>query len=180
MTEPMPGWAVEPIVIVDPDPSWPEQAAELRRQLAGLLARWLITDIHHVGSTAVPGLAAKPILDLMAGVQGLDAAPDIAAALAGHGWQYVPPERDQLRDHRRFFVQVVDGHRHAHLHLVRPDTDFWRQHLAFRDRLRADEALRTGYAELKRRLAGAHAGDREAYTEAKSDFIAQALSQRGS
>jgi GrpB-like predicted nucleotidyltransferase (UPF0157 family) len=174
VTEPVPAWAREPIAIVDPDPSWPVQAAELRGQLGGLLTRWLATDIHHVGSTSVPGLAAKPILDLMAGIADLDAAPDIAATLAGHGWHYVPPKLDE-RDYRRFFVQVVDGHRHAHLHLMRPDTDDWYRHLAFRDRLRADEELRGRYAELKRRLAAAHTEDREAYTEAKSDFVNRAL-----
>jgi GrpB-like predicted nucleotidyltransferase (UPF0157 family) len=176
MTEPAPSWAVERIAIVDPDPNWPMQAAELRGQLGGLLARWLTTEIEHVGSTSVPGLAAKPIIDLMAGVSDLDAAPEIATVLAGHGWQYVPPELDE-RDYRRFFVQVVDGHRHAHLHLMRPDTDAWYRHLVFRERLRADRALRDGYAELKRRLATAHAGDREAYTEAKSDFINRALGE---
>ena len=173
----MPSWATEPIAIVDPDPSWPVQAAELRGQLSGLLARWLTTEIHHVGSTSVLGLAAKPILDLMAGVADLDAAPEIAATLAGHGWHYVPPQLDE-RDYRRFFVQVVDGHRHAHLHLMRPDAEEWSRHLVFRDRLRADATLRDGYAELKRRLAAAHAGDREAYTEAKSGFINAALNNR--
>ena len=174
----MPGWAVEPIRIVDPDPGWAAQADALREQLAGLLSRWLTTDIEHVGSTAVPGLAAKPILDLMAGVADLDAAPEIATALAGHGWHYVPPELDE-RDYRRFLVHVLDGHRHAHLHLMRPDTEHWHRHLAFRDRLRAEPALRDEYAELKRRLATAHGGDRETYTEAKSDLINQALRQSG-
>jgi GrpB-like predicted nucleotidyltransferase (UPF0157 family) len=61
-----------------------------------------------------------------------------------------------------------------------PDTEHWRRHLAFRDRLRADPELRGQYAELKRRLAAAHTGDREAYTQAKSGFIDQALGRRSS
>lgn len=175
MTEAVPGWATEPVRVVDPDPDWPRQAAELREQLGGLLGRWLTTDIQHVGSTAVPGLAAKPILDLMAGVADLDQAPEIAVALAGHGWHYVPPELD-ARPARRHFVHVVGGHRHAHLHLMQPGTADWQRHLDFRDRLRDDPGLRDAYAALKQRLAVVHADDREAYTEAKSAFIAGALS----
>lgn len=175
MTESAPGWAFEPVSVVDPDPDWPRRAGELREQLVGPLGRWLTTDIHHVGSTAVPGLPAKPILDLMAGVTDLGQAPEIAAVIAGSGWHYVPPELDQ-RPSRRHFVHVVGGHRHAHLHLMRPGTADWQRHLDFRDRLRADPALRDEYAALKRRLAAVHAGDREAYTEAKSGFIAAALS----
>jgi GrpB-like predicted nucleotidyltransferase (UPF0157 family) len=170
----VPAWAHEAISIVEPDPGWAGQAAELRAQLGGLLTRWQVSDIQHIGSTAVPGLAAKPILDLMAGCTDLDRAPEIAAALAGHGWHYVPPELDE-QPHRRFFVHVVDGHRHAHLHLIRPGTEHWQRHLAFRDRLRADQELRDEYAALKRRLAAAHASDRETYTQAKSGFIGQAL-----
>ncbi len=176
MTDAVPGWAVEPVRVVDPDPDWPRQAAELREQLGGLLGRWLTTDIEHVGSTAVAGLAAKPILDLMAGLADLDRAPEIAAALAGHGWHYVPPELD-TRPYRRHFVHVVGGHRHAHLHLMRPGTADWQRHLDFRDRLRSDPALRDAYAALKQRLAAVHANDREAYTEAKSTFIATALAR---
>jgi GrpB-like predicted nucleotidyltransferase (UPF0157 family) len=179
MTESAPGWAYEPISIVDPDPSWPAQAAELRAQLGGLLDRWQIGDLQHIGSTAVPGLPAKPILDLMAGCTDLGQASEIAAALVEHGWHHVPRELDGQPD-RRFFVHVVDGHRHAHLHLMRPGTERWQRHLAFRDRLRADPGLRDAYAALKRRLASAHADDREAYTEAKSGFIDQALGRRSS
>jgi GrpB-like predicted nucleotidyltransferase (UPF0157 family) len=174
MIEPVPSWAIEPIRIVDPDPAWAVQAAELRAQLAGPLDRLQLADIHHVGSTAVPGLAAKPILDLMAGCTELDRAPEIAAALAGSGWHYVPPELDE-QPYRRFFVHVVDGHRHAHLQLMRPDTERWQRQLDFRDRLRADAGLRDEYAALKRRLAGVHADDREAYTQAKAGFINRAL-----
>jgi len=152
VTAPAPGWAYEPISIVEPDPGWAERAAELRAQLGGLLDRWQIGDIQHIGSTAVPGLAAKPILDLMAGCTNLDRAPEIAAVLVEYGWHHVPPELDE-QPHRRFFVHVVDGHRHAHLHLMRPGTERWQRQLAFRDRLRADPQLRDAYAALKRRLA---------------------------
>jgi GrpB-like predicted nucleotidyltransferase (UPF0157 family) len=174
VAEPVPEWAFERITVIDPDPGWAGQAAELSEQLGGLLARWLTTEVHHVGSTAVPGLAAKPVLDLMAGVTDLDQAPAIAAVLADHAWHHVPPKLDE-HDYRRFFVHVVDGHRHAHLHLMRPDTGHWRRHLEFRDRLRVDPALRGAYAGLKRRLAAEHADDREAYTEAKSAFITSAI-----
>jgi GrpB-like predicted nucleotidyltransferase (UPF0157 family) len=179
MAEPVPQWAFERVTVIEPDPGWSGQAAELSEQLGGLLGRWLTAEVHHIGSTAVPGLAAKPVLDLMAGIADLDQAPAIAAVLVGHDWHYVPPELDG-HDYRRFFVHVLDGHRHAHLHLMRPDTDRWQRQLAFRDRLRADPALRDRYAALKRRLAAEHAADRETYSEAKSAFITGAVGRRSS
>lgn len=87
-------------------------------QLATLLAPWLVDGIEHVGSTAVPGLAAKPVVDLMASVADLDTVVE-HAHLTDHGWVYVPPELDQ-RPWRRFFVKpdAPKQRREAHLHLI--------------------------------------------------------------
>lgn len=126
--------------------------------------------IEHIGSTSVPGLPAKPVIDLMAMVESFDRISEFADAVSSSGWHYVPPELDR-RDFRRFFVHVVDDHRDAHLHLLRPGEPRWQEQLAFRDRLRADPRLRQRYAALKRRSAEAHADDREAYSQAKAEFI---------
>lgn len=165
-----PAWATEAIEIADADPAWPARAAALIAGLEARLAPWLRGGVHHVGSTAVPGLAAKPILDLMAGVAALD-SPAVAA-LVGAGWHLVPPELD-ARPWRRLLVEVTGGRRSAHLHLMIAGSDRWLEQLRFRDRLRASPGLRAEYAALKRRLAGQHRGDREAYSRAKAAFVAR-------
>ena len=173
MTE-RPAWAVEAVYVSPPDPDWGRQGVALASRVQDLLAPWLLEPVEHVGSTAVPGLPAKPVLDLQAVVADLRVTEQAAEALAGDGWAYVPPELDG-RDLRRFFVRVVDGHRAAHLHLMTPaEPDRLRQR-AFRDALRADASLREAYGRLKLRLAAEHRDDREAYTDGKSDFVLSAL-----
>jgi GrpB-like predicted nucleotidyltransferase (UPF0157 family) len=171
-----PVWATEPVWLAEPDAGWAAQAAEERGRLLGLIGPWLSDDIHHVGSTAVPGLPAKPILDLMVGVRSLEDAPRIARVLAPHGWDLVPPELDG-RPWRRFLVKVAGDRRVAHLHLLDPGTPRWTEQLRFRDRLRSSPELAEEYAELKRRLVSAHAGDRERYTEGKAAFIRRVLAE---
>lgn len=100
-----------------PDLAWQKRGEKERLLLEATLGGWLVAPIEHVGSTAVPNLCAKPILDLQAAVTNLDCAGDIAAALAHAGWHYVPPELD-ARAWRRFFVKVAQGRRVAHLHVM--------------------------------------------------------------
>lgn len=153
------------------------QGAGERLRLLDLLGPWLVDDVHHVGSTAVPGLPAKPIIDLMAGVRALDAAPDIALVLSPHAWHYVPPELDG-RPWRRFLVKVAADRRVAHLHLLDPATPRWAEQLRFRDRLRQRPELAVEYAALKRRLAWELVGDRERYAEGKAAFVQRVLADR--
>lgn len=156
-----------------PDEAWQRRGEQERRLLDAALAAWLVVPVEHVGSTAVPGLPAKPILDLQAVVADLASAPDIAAALAPDRWHYVPPKVDG-RPWRRFF----DGRRAGHLHVMARGSARWGEQLAFRDALRADPALAQRYATLKQTLAVRHADDREAYTAAKSDFVRTVLAQQ--
>lgn len=149
----------------------------LAGEVAHLLAPWLRTDVEHIGSTAVPGLPAKPVIDLMAAVDDPAAVADAAGErLDEAGWALVPPELDR-RPWRRFFVKPDDAglRRLAHLHLIRPDEPRWAEQLAFRDRLRADRALAQRYADLKTTLGCQFGDDREGYTEAKAEFIRAAL-----
>ena len=169
-----PDWATGPVVLVDYDPAWAGRGLHERALLQPLLRRWLTGDIEHVGSTAVPYLAAKPIIDLQAPIRDLDTAAEIAPVLAAHHWHYVPPELDQ-RPYRRLFVKVLDGHRVAHLHLMLLGSPRWQEQLAFRDALRADPALAHGYARLKTQLSLDHLDDREAYTSAKREFVHHVL-----
>lgn len=128
----------------------------------------------HVGSTAVPGLAAKPVVDLMAPVRSLTASEEADAVLAGCGWRLVPPDLDQ-RPWRRLHVLPEDDRRLAHLHLIEPDHPRWHEALAFRDRLRREPDLAAEYARLKRQAARRHGRDREVYTQAKSAFVEAVL-----
>ena len=173
----VPAWAVERVHLSAYDSRWPGRAAEYASELRTVLAPWLLGAIEHVGSTAVPGLVAKPVIDLMAQVTDVDVVVDQAAGtLGGLDWRYVPPEFDG-RPWRRFLAKVSpDGqHRWAHLHLMAPGAVRWDQQLRFRDALRADPALRDRYAEVKSRLARAHADDRERYTEEKASFVTGVL-----
>lgn len=169
-----PAWATEPVEVHPADPAWQQRGRAEAGRLDAALARWLTAPVEHVGSTAVPGLAAKPVLDLQAAVADLDCAEDVAAVLAPAGWHYVPPDLDG-RPYRRFLVLVVDDRRAAHLHLLPTGSRTWRDQLAFRDALRSDPLLVQRYAALKRRLAAELAGDREGYTRAKAGFVAAAL-----
>ena len=177
MTDAVPPWAYEAPQVHPHDPRLLRAAETERTRLADVLAPWLVDGVEHVGSTAVPGLAAKPIIDLMASVRDLDETVMQAGdVLAADGWCYVPPELDN-HPYRRFFIKPDEAgqHRIAHLHLIQAGHPRWAEQLAFRDALRRDGELARQYGELKKQLAERHADDREAYTAAKAEFVANAL-----
>jgi GrpB-like predicted nucleotidyltransferase (UPF0157 family) len=164
--------ADESIRLVPPDPKWPARFDLERAALEEAIGAWVRGGIHHVGSTAVPGLEAKPIIDILAGVPDLATGRDCFQPLAGLGYLYAP----YLTEEMHWFCKPDPARRTHHLHLVPVDSQRYRDELAFRDRLRADEELVTRDAALKRGLAERHAGDREAYTEAKGAFVQAAIS----
>ena len=177
MSEAVPSWANEKAEVSACNPRWVQMAQAERARLTELLAPWLVEEIEHIGSTAVPGLAAKPIIDLMAAVQDPDLVVGLGAAgLRADRWCFVPPELDR-RCWRRFFVKPDPSgqRRTAHLHVIKAGHPRWTEQLAFRNRLRNDERLARDYEALKRRLVATHHGDREAYTDAKTEFVAKAL-----
>jgi GrpB-like predicted nucleotidyltransferase (UPF0157 family) len=172
-----PAWAVEAVHLSAYDPRWPGRAAGYADELRPVLDRWLLGPIEHVGSTAIPGIVAKPVIDLMAQVTDTDAVAGQAGRILGEmNWRYVPPELDG-RPWRRFFAKVSpDGrHRLAHLHVMAAGAARWDQQLRFRDALRASPALRDEYAAVKSRLASTYAGDRERYTEEKAAFVTRVM-----
>jgi GrpB-like predicted nucleotidyltransferase (UPF0157 family) len=173
---PGPAWAHEAVELAPSDPKWPELATAEISRLEEVLGPRLVAGIHHVGSTSVPGLEAKPILDLLAGIR--DHSPDPDPALTAAGWHFVPVEIDG-QPWRRFYVLPKNERRYAHLHLVMPGAAPFRIFLAFRNQLRADPETTRAYAALKRELAERHRNDREAYTRAKASFIEGVLA-RGS
>jgi GrpB-like predicted nucleotidyltransferase (UPF0157 family) len=155
-----------PVEIVPYDPAWPARFESERALLEPLVAAWLDGGVHHVGSTAVPGLAAKPIVDIMAGVRDLDQARAAIPVLEAESYCYFP-----YREYFHWFCKPSEAHREFHLILIEPTHPQWRARLAFRDRLRTHPETAAEYEALKRRLADEHHADREAYTDAKADFV---------
>ena len=131
-------------------------------------------DIQHVGSTAVPGLIAKPILDLILAVSDLDAASEMMPALASCGWNYRPSGDTEGR---RYFVKGPPALRIGHLSLVVSNSPAWNAQVRFRDLLRQRTDVVARYASLKEDLARRYSANRLAYTLGKADFIAQMLSE---
>ncbi len=127
--------------------------------------------IHHIGSTSVPGLEAKPIIDILAGVSDLGFAWSCHEPLARLGYLYAPYLDDQMH----WFCKPHPARRTHHLHLVPVGGRRYREELSFRDYLRADRGLAAEYGALKRHLAERFRTDREAYTDAKSEFITKTL-----
>lgn len=165
--------------LADPDPGWPARSDAAAAALRAVLGSTPCA-IEHIGSTAVPGLCAKPVLDLMLGVDNLAAVEARIAALAALGYRYRPAYEADLPERRYFVRDAMAALPRVHLHAVVRGGALWRDHLAFRDTLRADSALAQRYGELKRGLAARHAADKAAYTDAKAPFIRSVLANAGS
>ena len=156
---------------------WPVLFEREAVRLHAALRPWLTGSVVHFGSTAVPGMAAKPILDMLAPVADLAEARAAVPVLSDLGYRHV--------DHRPhealwFYEQQGEdaGTRTHQLHLTRPDSALWRERLAFRDALREDAILLAEYQALKQTLASGCAGLAE-YTAGKRHFVAEVLRSRG-
>ncbi len=166
----------EPVQVVPYDPSWTQRAAEEIARLRALLPE--VGAIEHFGSTAVPELAAKPIIDLMVEVPSLEWVHEVAAPrLQAAGYEYFWRRNDlgTAPEYAWFLRRDETGRRVAHVHCFRAGSPLWQERLRFRDRLRADSRLREAYARLKRELARRHAHDRQRYAKEKSRFIESVL-----
>lgn len=163
--------------IVDYDSRWPVIYEKEKNRILRVVSSRVVA-IEHVGSTAVHGLAAKPIVDIMAGVRRLSGAEECIGPLRSIGYEYVPEYERELPD-RRYFRKGPEAvrNRHFHLHMVEQGGNFWKQHLLFRDYLRCHRGVARQYCRLKRELARKFASDREAYTEAKTAFIESVLAE---
>jgi GrpB-like predicted nucleotidyltransferase (UPF0157 family) len=156
-----------PIEIVPYDPSWPARFEEEADLLRRALATWLAGPVEHIGSTAIPGLAAKPVVDVIAAVRTLHESSPAIHALAGFGYCY-SPYRPEIE---HWFCKPSFAFRTHHLHLMPFGSPQWLRPIAFRDYLRAHPDVAAEYEALKRQLALEHRLDRETYTQAKSPFI---------
>jgi GrpB-like predicted nucleotidyltransferase (UPF0157 family) len=158
-----------PVVIANYDPRWPLEYDEEKTRLQKALGPAMLA-IEHMGSTAVPGLAAKPIIDIMVGVRSLDDVGPLMGPLRELGYEYAPDFEASIPN-RRFFRKGPEHARTHHLHVVELDGEFWERHLLFRDYLRRHPRVAHDYEQLKRALAIEYGSDRSGYTEAKTGFI---------
>ena len=159
------------IHIVPYDASWPARFEEERKALAHAIGDYVIGTIEHIGSTAVPGLAAKPVIDIMVGVESLDASRPVLSMLDALEYCYFPYRPDE----EHWFCKPSPQFRTHHLHLVPFGGRSWIERVAFRDYLRTHADAAAGYESLKRQLADRYRFDREAYTDAKEPFIRRTL-----
>ena len=157
----------EAVIVVPYDSEWPCRFERERAVLDSVFAGSEAA-IEHVGSTAVPGLGAKPVIDIMVGVSHLAEAEGRIAALEAAGYEYVQKHERQLPE-RRYFRKPRLGPSAYHLHCVVRGSNFWARQLAFRDYLRAHPESAAAYYALKRELAVRFR--KEEYTKAKSPFI---------
>jgi GrpB-like predicted nucleotidyltransferase (UPF0157 family) len=169
--------ADQSVYLVDHDPAWREQFVVQRDALSRLLKSWIALPPEHVGSTAVPGLRAKPVIDVVVPVVSLQEAEMAVPVLTAGGWLFWP--EDPNRDYRLWFLRPTPQERTHHLYLIQHDHPELRRLLLFRDALRDDAELRAAYARLKEKLAERYSTNRDAYTDAKSAFISAAVRARG-
>lgn len=159
----------EPIVIVDYDPNWLNQYEQEKRRIIAALGD-AIADIQHIGSTSVPGLAAKPIIDILLGLKQIPPAPAQVLSLEHLGYQYL----GEFGIPQRYYLRRGIPRTHQ-IHAVQVDSDFWHRHILFRDFLRLYPQAAQQYAALKRKLAEEFKNDRDRYTDSKTPLIEQLL-----
>ncbi len=163
------------VVVVDYDPRWPSQYEEEKDRILGAIGDVTVA-IEHIGSTAVPGLGAKPIIDIMVAVSRLGDAERCIEPLQEIGYEYVPEYNDVIPE-RRYFHKGPPGARTYHLHMVELTSGFWERHLLFRDFLRTHPEEARRYHQLKKELAAKFGSDRDGYTEAKTSFIESVIAK---
>ena len=150
--------------------------AEERARLLSVLGPRVVA-IEHIGSTAVPGLAAKPVIDLLCGFPTYDDAVLAVPLLVKDGWE-LPEDINAKITNRRFLKRVKDGVRTHHAHLIAHGGALWDEYVLFRDALREDEEIREEYEALKRKLAEQFREQRDSYTASKADFVARVVAAR--
>ncbi|XVV09651.1 GrpB family protein [Actinoplanes sp. CA-131856] len=151
------------------DPAWAERFEQEAEKLREVLGEHVVGGVHHVGSTAVPGLKAKPIIDIMVGVRDLESTKGCIELVAGLDYLYAPYRVDVMH----WFCKPDPARRTHHLHLVPVGSPRFVDVLAFRDHLRSRPEAARRYERLKVELATRYADDRDAYTEGKSALVAE-------
>ena len=161
--------APEPVVVADYAADWPELFRRIAEPVRHVLAE--IADVEHVGSTAVPGLAAKPVIDVDVVVRSEEDVPVAIERLRALGYVY---QGDKGIEGRDAFLSPPGAPRH-HLYVVVAGSKPQADHVLFRDFLRAHPGVAREYGDVKRRLAAEHPNDRARYAEGKAEFVARVM-----
>lgn len=160
-----------PVILEEYNSAWLEKFEEEKEHLMIIAGKWNYGSIEHVGSTAVPGMVAKPIIDVMFGVKSLHESKPAIDTLVENGYEYWPYKTEVMH----WFCKPSDAFRTHHLHLIPYESQLWKERVKFREILRSNDIVANEYANLKRELASSYREDREAYTEKKWPFIQQVL-----
>ncbi len=148
---------------------WESLFAEEERLLRSSVGAYVV-DIQHVGSTAIPGMEAKPIIDIAVALRRLEDVEKCVELMERLGYEY-----DEEHPDRHFFVKGDPSRRTHYLHMVEWNSDSWKSYIRFRDYLRQHEEAAREYARLKRELARKSQGNRDLYTPGKAEFIESVL-----
>jgi GrpB-like predicted nucleotidyltransferase (UPF0157 family) len=168
------GLASGTVRIVAYDPAWPALFIAESARIRDTLGVSLPISLEHMGSTAIPGCAAKPVLDILGGYPAGSDVRQYVEALVAAGYVH---RGEQGIPGREFFRR--GDPRSFHLHLAVEQGQFWREHLAFRDALRSRNDLRDAYVALKLELARRFPADRESYIEGKTAFVRDVVARNG-
>lgn len=142
-----------------------QEKIHLEKILGGLGAK-----VQHIGSTAVEGLGAKPIIDILVGLPSSGLLDEVAPKMVAAGYAYYP-KHEETMPRRRFFKKELPANLQCHIHMVKIGGEFWTKHLRFRDHLRSHKADRLAYHALKLDLADREWGSGSDYADAKTEFI---------
>lgn len=159
------------VILEEYDSSWPSKFEDEKKHLMSIAGTWCHGGIEHVGSTSVPGMVAKPVIDVMFGVKSLEASKPAIDVLVENGYEYWPYKAEVMH----WFCKPSDAFRTHHLHLIPFESPLWQERIKFRDLLRSNEAIANDYARLKRELATSYKDNRETYTDKKWPFIQKVL-----
>lgn len=156
------------VKVVDYNPNWAQEFEAEKQRLIDTFGDKIVA-VEHIGSTSILGLAAKPIIDIVAAVKSFDDLPEFIDGLQKLGYEYMS---DRMFDNRKFFPKCSQENRTHHLNLVlQNDPEQWMKPIAFRDYLRAHSKEREAYAKIKIALAQEYANDRATYTKLKDNFF---------
>jgi GrpB-like predicted nucleotidyltransferase (UPF0157 family) len=159
------------IVVVPYDPRWPEKYQQEAERISAIFSQEMIS-ICHIGSTAIPGMSAKPIIDIMPVVQDIDTVEAFNPAMIQLGYD---PQGENGVPGRRYFVRGGDAHRTHHVHTYQPGNPEVNRHLDFRDYLIAHPDEAQQYASLKMELARQYPHNIDAYLAGKDAFIKKTI-----
>jgi GrpB-like predicted nucleotidyltransferase (UPF0157 family) len=160
-----------PVELSEYDPEWPSKFEAEKDFLMKIIGKWFFGGIEHVGSTSVPGLIAKPVIDIMFSVKSLEESRPAIDVLVRNGYEYYPYKEDVMH----WFCKPSDAFRTHHLHLIPFESPLWYERIKFRDLLRSNPEIANEYSALKQELAARYKEDREIYTDKKWPFIQYVL-----